>query len=120
MFASRACRKSVMIGTALKKADMKTLVNHMAEIDKPWVCSFNPMRIWLEIKKYAEESYHHFSMIFSELSTRQTYNSTFSKSRHGTCAKLKSRQTFLTIYNALNHDSIILNKKFMLHNILLF
>ncbi|CAH2039774.1 unnamed protein product, partial [Iphiclides podalirius] len=38
MFASRACRKSVMIGTALSKADMKTLVNHMADIDKPWNC----------------------------------------------------------------------------------
>lgn len=37
MFASRACRKSVMIGTALSKADMKKLVNHMAEIEKPWV-----------------------------------------------------------------------------------
>ncbi|XP_053606101.1 mismatch repair endonuclease PMS2 [Plodia interpunctella] len=38
MFASRACRKSVMIGTALSKSDMKILVNHMAEIDKPWNC----------------------------------------------------------------------------------
>lgn len=37
MFASRACRKSVMIGTSLSKADMKKLVDHMAEIDKPWV-----------------------------------------------------------------------------------
>ncbi|CAH2091320.1 unnamed protein product [Euphydryas editha] len=38
MFASRACRKSVMIGTALGKADMRQLVDHMAEIDKPWNC----------------------------------------------------------------------------------
>lgn len=38
MFASRACRKSVMIGTALKKCDMKVLVDHMAEIEKPWNC----------------------------------------------------------------------------------
>ncbi|XP_061715334.1 mismatch repair endonuclease PMS2 [Cydia pomonella] len=38
MFASRACRKSVMIGTALSKADMKVLVDHMAEIDNPWNC----------------------------------------------------------------------------------
>ncbi|KAJ0178403.1 hypothetical protein K1T71_006226 [Dendrolimus kikuchii] len=38
MFASRACRKSVMIGTALKKSDMKVLVEHMAEINKPWNC----------------------------------------------------------------------------------
>ncbi|XP_050672074.1 mismatch repair endonuclease PMS2 isoform X1 [Leptidea sinapis] len=38
MFASRACRKSVMIGTALSKSDMRKLVDHMAEIDKPWNC----------------------------------------------------------------------------------
>ncbi|XP_059054058.1 mismatch repair endonuclease PMS2 [Achroia grisella] len=38
MFASRACRKSVMIGTALSKSDMKKLVDHMAEIEKPWNC----------------------------------------------------------------------------------
>ncbi|OWR42288.1 putative DNA mismatch repair protein pms2 [Danaus plexippus plexippus] len=38
MFASRACRKSVMIGTALSKGDMRKLVDHMAEIDKPWNC----------------------------------------------------------------------------------
>ncbi|XP_022129098.2 mismatch repair endonuclease PMS2 isoform X2 [Pieris rapae] len=38
MFASRACRKSVMIGTALSKADMRQLIDHMAEIDKPWNC----------------------------------------------------------------------------------
>ncbi|CAB3259709.1 unnamed protein product [Arctia plantaginis] len=38
MFASRACRKSVMIGTALSKTDMKKLVDHMAELEKPWNC----------------------------------------------------------------------------------
>ncbi|CAG9770561.1 unnamed protein product [Ceutorhynchus assimilis] len=38
MFASRACRKSVMIGTALSKTDMRKLVDHMGEIDQPWNC----------------------------------------------------------------------------------
>ncbi|XP_067005498.2 mismatch repair endonuclease PMS2 [Anabrus simplex] len=38
MFASRACRKSVMIGTALSYSDMRRLVNHMGEIDQPWNC----------------------------------------------------------------------------------
>ncbi|XP_044760675.1 mismatch repair endonuclease PMS2 [Coccinella septempunctata] len=38
MFASRACRKSVMIGKSLSKKDMKTLVEHMGEIDQPWNC----------------------------------------------------------------------------------
>lgn len=38
MFASRACRKSVMIGTSLKKSTMEMLVRHMGEIEQPWVC----------------------------------------------------------------------------------
>lgn len=38
MFASRACRKSVMIGTALNKKVMKSLVDHMGEIEQPWNC----------------------------------------------------------------------------------
>ncbi|XP_071813914.1 mismatch repair endonuclease PMS2-like [Apostichopus japonicus] len=38
MFASRACRKSVMIGTALSRADMTKLVKHMGEIEQPWNC----------------------------------------------------------------------------------
>ena len=38
MFASRACRKSVMIGTALSKKEMRKLVHHMGEIDQPWNC----------------------------------------------------------------------------------
>ncbi|XP_056017837.1 mismatch repair endonuclease PMS2-like isoform X2 [Ostrea edulis] len=38
MFASRACRKSIMIGTALKKSEMKRLVCHMGEIEQPWNC----------------------------------------------------------------------------------
>ncbi|XP_030068815.1 mismatch repair endonuclease PMS2 [Microcaecilia unicolor] len=38
MFASRACRKSVMIGTALNSYEMKKLVTHMGEIEHPWNC----------------------------------------------------------------------------------
>lgn len=38
MFASRACRTSIMVGTALTVAAMKKLVNHMGEIDHPWNC----------------------------------------------------------------------------------
>nr|XP_033819538.1 mismatch repair endonuclease PMS2 [Geotrypetes seraphini] len=38
MFASRACRKSVMIGTALNAYEMKKLVTHMGEIEHPWNC----------------------------------------------------------------------------------
>uniref|UniRef100_A0A8C4QGI1 Mismatch repair endonuclease PMS2 n=1 Tax=Eptatretus burgeri TaxID=7764 RepID=A0A8C4QGI1_EPTBU len=38
MFASRACRQSVMIGTALSASDMKRLLQHMGEMEQPWNC----------------------------------------------------------------------------------
>ncbi|KAH0631942.1 hypothetical protein JD844_019854 [Phrynosoma platyrhinos] len=38
MFASRACRKSVMVGTALNLNEMKKLITHMGEIEHPWNC----------------------------------------------------------------------------------
>ncbi|KAM6244487.1 mismatch repair endonuclease PMS2 isoform 2-T2 [Spheniscus humboldti] len=38
MFASRACRKSVMIGTALNVQEMRKLIAHMGEIEHPWNC----------------------------------------------------------------------------------
>uniref|UniRef100_A0A671R1E7 MutL C-terminal dimerisation domain-containing protein n=1 Tax=Sinocyclocheilus anshuiensis TaxID=1608454 RepID=A0A671R1E7_9TELE len=38
MFASRACRKSVMVGTALNTSEIKKLLLHMEEIEQPWNC----------------------------------------------------------------------------------
>jgi len=38
MFASRACRSSVMVGTSLSRQDMLRLVRHMGEIEQPWNC----------------------------------------------------------------------------------
>lgn len=38
MFASRACRSSVMIGTSLTVSEMKKLVQHMGTIEQPWNC----------------------------------------------------------------------------------
>ena len=38
MFASRACRQSVMIGTALNQQEMKKIVSHMGDIEQPWNC----------------------------------------------------------------------------------
>ena len=38
MFASRACRKSVMIGTALQKSQMRKIVNNLTSIEHPWTC----------------------------------------------------------------------------------
>ena len=38
MYASKACRKSIMIGTSLNMGEMKRVINHLNEIDKPWNC----------------------------------------------------------------------------------
>ena len=38
MFASRACRKSVMIGRSLTTSQMTTIVRHMGTMDQPWNC----------------------------------------------------------------------------------
>ncbi|XP_037557484.2 LOW QUALITY PROTEIN: mismatch repair endonuclease PMS2-like [Dermacentor silvarum] len=38
MFASRACRKSVMVGTALTVLTMKKVVSHLGELHHPWNC----------------------------------------------------------------------------------
>ena len=38
MFAMRACRSSVMIGKTLTLGQMRKLVSHMGELDKPWNC----------------------------------------------------------------------------------
>lgn len=38
MFASRSCRTSIMVGTALSKQKMKELLTHMGEIEHPWNC----------------------------------------------------------------------------------
>ena len=38
MLASRACRKSIMIGTALSHHEMRRVVDHLATLDRPWRC----------------------------------------------------------------------------------
>lgn len=38
MYASRACRTAVMIGTALTMADMKKIVGKLQGIEQPWNC----------------------------------------------------------------------------------
>ncbi|KAI0692134.1 hypothetical protein C8T65DRAFT_745273 [Cerioporus squamosus] len=38
MFAMRACRKSIMIGTPLNRRQMTSVVQHMGTMDQPWHC----------------------------------------------------------------------------------
>ncbi|GAA6062068.1 hypothetical protein JCM10212_003566 [Sporobolomyces blumeae] len=48
MFASRACRKSVMIGKALNSRQMSSIVTHMGGMDQPWACPHGrPTMRWL-------------------------------------------------------------------------
>ncbi|GAA6036714.1 hypothetical protein JCM8097_003443 [Rhodosporidiobolus ruineniae] len=48
MFASRACRKSVMIGKALNVKQMTGIVRHMGGMEQPWACPHGrPTMRWL-------------------------------------------------------------------------
>ena len=38
MFASRACRGSIMIGTALSKKEMENILFRLRDVDHPWNC----------------------------------------------------------------------------------
>eukprot|EP01018_Ginkgo_biloba_P035180 Gb_20027 [translate_table: standard] len=38
MLASRACRSSVMIGDALSKKGMETILQHLSNLKSPWNC----------------------------------------------------------------------------------
>ncbi|KAG3012547.1 hypothetical protein JG687_00011676 [Phytophthora cactorum] len=38
MFASRACRSSIMIGTALHREEMQKIVRNLSGLDQPWNC----------------------------------------------------------------------------------
>lgn len=38
MFAMRACRSSIMIGKTLSMKQMRSVLDHMGQIDKPWNC----------------------------------------------------------------------------------
>lgn len=38
LYASKACRKSIMIGDSLNMTEMKRVISHLTEIDKPWNC----------------------------------------------------------------------------------
>ncbi|XP_066935235.1 mismatch repair endonuclease PMS2-like [Clytia hemisphaerica] len=56
MFASRACRTSIMVGTALSKQSMVNLLRHMGEIEHPWNCPHGrpTMRHLINLKRLAQ------------------------------------------------------------------
>ena len=62
MFASRACRASVMIGTALEKSKMKKIVCNLSDLDRPWNCPHGrpTMRHLATIPKVGEWDSRHW------------------------------------------------------------
>ncbi|EYC09889.1 hypothetical protein Y032_0058g2875 [Ancylostoma ceylanicum] len=58
IFASRACRKSVMIGTALTTNQMQTIVAHLGTLDQPWNCPHGrpTLRHLVDLRKAASQS----------------------------------------------------------------
>lgn len=55
MFASRACRSAVMIGTALNTHEMRNIVTQLESIDQPWNCPHGrpTMRHLVDLKKFS-------------------------------------------------------------------
>lgn len=58
MFASRACRASIMIGTALGADEMRRLAAKMGTIDAPWNCPHGrpTMRHLLDLRDVAGQA----------------------------------------------------------------
>ncbi|GJJ71777.1 DNA mismatch repair protein PMS2 [Entomortierella parvispora] len=61
LFASRACRRSVMIGHVLNHMQMKRIVRHMGEIDQPWNCPHGrpTMRHLLDLTELEAQDRNH-------------------------------------------------------------
>ncbi|CAE6498386.1 unnamed protein product [Rhizoctonia solani] len=57
MFAMRACRSSIMIGTALKPRHMANMVRNLAGMDQPWNCPHGrpTMRHLCNLQTYQDE-----------------------------------------------------------------
>ncbi|KAJ1925064.1 ATP-binding mismatch repair protein [Tieghemiomyces parasiticus] len=58
VFASRACRKSIMIGDALSAIQMRKVVNNLSTIQQPWNCPHGrpTMRHLLDLRAYTDQS----------------------------------------------------------------
>ncbi|TPX31918.1 hypothetical protein SmJEL517_g04874 [Synchytrium microbalum] len=57
LIASKACRKSVMIGMALERSRMIKIVAHMGDMDQPWVLSSPRRRIETDVMKLLMSDY---------------------------------------------------------------
>lgn len=100
IFASKACRKSVMIGKPLNQREMTQIIRHLAKLDQPWVILFY---IFHSLK----------TAFYLELSAWKTHNSslgifTWSSRIWITCCIMLF--TFLNLISHKNYPG--LNKNF--------
>ena len=60
MHASRACRSSIMIGTALKQHEMLKVVRNLEGVDQPWNCPHGrpTMRHLFDLESFLKEELH--------------------------------------------------------------
>ncbi|TYZ68801.1 hypothetical protein PybrP1_005217 [[Pythium] brassicae (nom. inval.)] len=58
MFASRACRSSIMIGTALHKEEMQKIVRNLSGLEQPWNCPHGrpTLRHLLDLRQLEDQS----------------------------------------------------------------
>ena len=60
LIASKACRKSIMIGTALEKPAMQDVVSRLAKLEKPWRCPHGrpTMRHLMDLAAFQKQIHH--------------------------------------------------------------
>lgn len=58
MLASRACRKSVMIGKALNEKEQEKILNNLSVLEAPWNCPHGrpTMRFLENLKNFGKSS----------------------------------------------------------------
>jgi len=56
IYASRACRAAVMIGTALHKQKLKQIITQLSTLDQPWSCPHGrpTMRHLIDLRQYSK------------------------------------------------------------------
>mmetsp|Transcript_5073 Transcript_5073/g.12097 ORF Transcript_5073/g.12097 Transcript_5073/m.12097 type:complete len:1044 (-) Transcript_5073:677-3808(-) len=77
MFASRSCRSSIMIGTALSHTEMKKIVSRLADVEFPWNCPHGRPtlrhvgNVFTVLSKDADDAVDHMGLVTTELITNQ-------------------------------------------------
>ncbi len=68
MYASRACRSAVMIGTALHTRDMDRIVARLEHVEQPWNCPHGrpTLRHLVDLTSLREHSTHKHELLHSQ------------------------------------------------------